>query len=184
MKNLLLIAVLGCACCDSLHASLSGDTLELNYLYPTAVSVLYSTSGTAPLNWSLYGGTINFLLTTSEITVSVIAPNTDAWTPAPFNGFMVADLSESANFTSLTLVSQTGPVNPVAPQLTFDANDLYVNFTPGSAANSNPGQVSYTFGFTTQASPVPEPTTIISGALMLLPFGSGAFRQLRKKFQT
>jgi hypothetical protein len=30
---------------------------------------------------------------------------------------------------------------------------------------------------------VPEPTTIISGAMLLLPFGSRAFRQLCKKFQ-
>lgn len=30
---------------------------------------------------------------------------------------------------------------------------------------------------------VPEPTTILSGALMLLPFGMGAARQLRKKLQ-
>jgi len=29
--------------------------------------------------------------------------------------------------------------------------------------------------------PVPEPTTIIAGAMLLLPFGSRAFRQLRKK---
>jgi hypothetical protein len=32
-------------------------------------------------------------------------------------------------------------------------------------------------------SPVPEPTTLISGALLLLPFGSSAVRQLRKKLQ-
>jgi hypothetical protein len=31
--------------------------------------------------------------------------------------------------------------------------------------------------------PVPEPTTLISGALLLLPFGSSAVRQVRKKFQ-
>jgi hypothetical protein len=30
---------------------------------------------------------------------------------------------------------------------------------------------------------VPEPTTLISGAMLLLPFGSSAFRQLRKKLQ-
>ena len=30
---------------------------------------------------------------------------------------------------------------------------------------------------------VPEPTTLISGAMLLLPFGSRAVRQLRKKFQ-
>jgi hypothetical protein len=34
-----------------------------------------------------------------------------------------------------------------------------------------------------QLTAVPEPTTMISGALMLLPFGSSAFRQLRKKLQ-
>ncbi|HUD48240.1 MAG TPA: hypothetical protein VMR33_15515 [Candidatus Baltobacteraceae bacterium] len=32
-------------------------------------------------------------------------------------------------------------------------------------------------------SPVPEPTTLISGAVMLLPFGSSAVRQIRKKMQ-
>jgi hypothetical protein len=32
--------------------------------------------------------------------------------------------------------------------------------------------------------PVPEPTTMIAGALLLLPFGWGAFRQCRKKLQT
>jgi hypothetical protein len=37
--------------------------------------------------------------------------------------------------------------------------------------------------FSQQVSAVPEPTTIISGALLLLPFGSSAFRQLRKKLQ-
>jgi hypothetical protein len=34
-----------------------------------------------------------------------------------------------------------------------------------------------------QLTAVPEPTTLISGALMLLPFGLSAFRQLRKKLQ-
>jgi hypothetical protein len=32
--------------------------------------------------------------------------------------------------------------------------------------------------------PVPEPTTIFSGAVLLLPFGSSVLRQLRKKFQS
>jgi len=32
-------------------------------------------------------------------------------------------------------------------------------------------------------SAVPEPTTLIPGALLLLPFGSAAFRQFRKKFR-
>jgi hypothetical protein len=32
--------------------------------------------------------------------------------------------------------------------------------------------------------PVPEPSTMIAGAMLLLPFGTSAFRQLRKKLQS
>jgi hypothetical protein len=39
------------------------------------------------------------------------------------------------------------------------------------------------FGGNIVIGPVPEPTTMISGAMMLLPFGAGAFRQLRKRLQ-
>jgi len=41
--------------------------------------------------------------------------------------------------------------------------------------------VGPTFTVTDFASAVPEPTTVIAGALMVLPFGAGAFRVLRKK---
>ena len=44
--------------------------------------------------------------------------------------------------------------------------------------------VDYTDGMVSGSlTPVPEPTTIVAGALMLLPFGSGAVRQFRKKLQ-
>jgi hypothetical protein len=43
-----------------------------------------------------------------------------------------------------------------------------------------PGSSNYNFTFATGAAPVPEPTTIAAGALMLLPFGIGAIRSIRK----
>jgi hypothetical protein len=42
---------------------------------------------------------------------------------------------------------------------------------------------SYLGSALVETSVVPEPTTIMSGAMMLLPFGLGAFRQLRKKLR-
>jgi hypothetical protein len=51
----------------------------------------------------------------------------------------------------------------------------------------NPAQFALTDISVTDAGPapkiVPEPTTIISGAMVLLPFGSSAVRQLRKKLK-
>jgi hypothetical protein len=41
------------------------------------------------------------------------------------------------------------------------------------------GQDSYSF--TLAAAPVPEPTTLISGAMLLMPFGASALRIMRKR---
>jgi hypothetical protein len=48
---------------------------------------------------------------------------------------------------------------------------------------ANGGAVDGSFTLSAPPRPVPEPATIISGAMLLLPFGSGAFRRLRKKLQ-
>jgi hypothetical protein len=47
------------------------------------------------------------------------------------------------------------------------------NFTIGTAA----GTTTYDF----EPAPVPEPTTMVAGALLLLPFGASTLRMLRKK---
>jgi hypothetical protein len=56
--------------------------------------------------------------------------------------------------------------------------DTDATFTLGTTGEAG-GAESDNFSMSTVA-PVPEPTTFIAGAAMLLPFGVGAFRSLRK----
>jgi len=60
------------------------------------------------------------------------------------------------------------------------SNDL-----PGFDKNGQPlsryGLSGYWLGHSTSDTPVPEPTTMIAGALLLLPLGAGAVRILRKR---
>jgi hypothetical protein len=68
----------------------------------------------------------------------------------------------------------------------FTAGDGGISIVVGWDGAANEGYVndvtinSTTYDFE-QTSPVPEPTTIIAGVLLLLPFGTSALRLLRKK---
>ena len=44
-----------------------------------------------------------------------------------------------------------------------------------------PASTQYTYEFVSSGTPVPEPTTFIAGALLLLPFGASTLRMVRKK---
>ena len=68
-----------------------------------------------------------------------------------FNGYVLTDLSEVPDFTSLTLVSVTGNALPITPGLSYTADSLAINFTPTGAANipTESGTAVYTFDFTT-----------------------------------
>lgn len=68
----------------------------------------------------------------------------------------------------------------LASSLTFNEIDIQVfNYSQTEAADS----FGVSLGVNEPLNAVPEPTTLISGALMLLPFGSSVARRLRKKFQ-
>jgi hypothetical protein len=55
---------------------------------------------------------------------------------------------------------------------------IYINY--GTQGQLNVDDVTLNTGLGTA---VPEPSTMIAGAMLLLPFGSGAVRLLRKKLQ-
>jgi hypothetical protein len=76
------------------------------------------------------------------------------------------DPSQFGSFTSFNLAVTAGVVYHV---------DLDVNNAPD--ANSNPTGADVQFGIIA----VPEPTTVISGVLMLLPFGASTLRILRRR---
>jgi len=54
-----------------------------------------------------------------------------------------------------------------------------VNDLPNGMAQY--GLSGYWLGHSTSDTPVPEPTTILAGALLLLPLGASTFRMLRKR---
>jgi hypothetical protein len=77
------------------------------------------------------------------------------------------------------LFTQPASVDP-APPGTAGINlwQDWMSFTSPSGTGNNEGTMTVTFAPVPE--PVPEPTTIISGLLMLLPFGASALRILRK----
>jgi hypothetical protein len=93
-------------------------------------------------------------------------------TPGDNFEFTLTSLTETYYTTSyggLADFSGTGTL--------VDADGTYA-VTPASFTIGFSGPTSESFSFDT--APVPEPTTFIAGAAMLLPFGAGAFRMVRR----
>jgi hypothetical protein len=65
----------------------------------------------------------------------------------------------------------------------FQVSDLSSVSVPDLSSVSSRDLGGSAFGALPEiaTAPVPEPATIISGAMLLLPFGAGAVRSLRKK---
>jgi len=77
------------------------------------------------------------------------------------------------NWVDLTATYTSGPMVPLSTPL-----GIYINY--GTQGQLNVDDVTLNTGLGTA---VPEPSTMIAGAMLLLPFGSGAVRLLRKKLQ-
>ena len=143
------------------HAdSIVGDTVNVDWRFPTISASIFSQNVIVP------GSAFNILgVTTISIGDGVITVqnNTVGWTRSSgFNGFIFTDITEVPSFTSFNLVSIGGFPPPTDPILSFNADQLIVNFNASSANNvgSGSGQL-YTFSFTTvPSSVVPEPTTL------------------------
>jgi hypothetical protein len=63
---------------------------------------------------------------------------------------------------------------------TADANTSTLTFMDTSLFDSNAGWID-NVNLTHVLTPVPEPTTMVAGALLLLPFGASTLRMLRRK---
>lgn len=136
-----ILAILGLTAMAK--ADITGDTLQFWY---RVTSVNYSVTENVVVPGYPQGfgidASASFYFTNG--TIVVVAHPAD-WTSGGFNGFTVTDLTKTAGFTSFSIGSFTGGVQP---DLSFDQNSLTVNFTPGG--QSNPAiDVTYTFLFTT-----------------------------------
>jgi hypothetical protein len=93
-----------------------------------------------------------------------ITPNT-SYVPTSLTGDLGADFN--AYNTALTATHGTIPL--------YAGNVLEGTAAPGDGANGGDDQEFFLLG-----TPVPEPSTILAGALMLLPFGASTLRILRR----
>jgi len=149
------------------HAtSIVGDTINFDYGFPTIGTSIDSLNVIVPGSVVLGSGVVTISIGDGVITVQ---NNSGGWAGSSgFNGFIFTDSTEVPNFTSFNLVSIGGFPPPTDPILSFNADQLIVNFNASSADNAGSGlQQLYTFSFTAgPTTVVPEPTT-------LLLFGTG-----------
>jgi hypothetical protein len=109
---------------------LTGDTIRTWELYPD-LSTIYAgpvdvVDPGAILAFPSFAPVVNIFFNDANITIQM-ARDATAYTSA-FNGFRFLDLSE-APFTSVTLDPATNVPGIDASRVTFDAQDIYVNFS-------------------------------------------------------
>jgi hypothetical protein len=178
MKNifvLLLISLVAIIAAPAYGDSIVGDTIGFDWRFPTESDILWTKTFVAPKTFADPYGLISVGIGDGVITVD--NSSTLGWTRSSgFNGFILTDLTKVPNFTSFDLVSITGFPPPVGPILSFNSDQLIVNFNANSTNNtgSGLGQV-YTFSFTAGATTVPEP-----GILILLGISMGSVVGLRR----
>jgi hypothetical protein len=157
-------AVVGVSSSSDASAVVLGQTLGVDWWFPSAGTSVFSTTVVVSdpgVEISLPESGVGAIdIGEGFITIENL---TRGWTGGAFNGFVFTDvLGAIPDFTSLALVSIGGFAPPISPGLSFTANRLAVNFTPTGEENAGAdrGQL-YTFAFTTgdTNAPVPEPTS-------------------------
>jgi hypothetical protein len=176
MKKFAIAAALAVLASTATAGILDGQTVRVEYLYPDASTIYpgngngnYVVGGGVEVQNLLYSNIFDVDLQSNGLTV-IFNNNLGTFTGAAFNGFRVTDINNTIGaFTSFNLVSNTAGFNPV---LTFDADNLYVNW---QGINMTPGQIELSI------SAVPEPETF---AMMLAGLGLlGAAARRRKQKQ-
>jgi hypothetical protein len=168
LEPLAILVVLACAIALPVRADvLTGDTIRTWELYPD-LSTIYAgpvdvVDPGAILAFPSFAPVVNIFFNDANITIQMTRDAT-AYTSA-FNGFRFLDLSE-APFTSVTLDPATDVPGIDASRVTFDAQDIYVNF---SGITYSTGQI-----VSLDLNAVPEPShflvILVIGALLILAF--------------
>ncbi len=136
----------------AVQASIIGDTIRIDWLFPDSTKVIATTGMIAPDVYSFAEGAI-VAITDGQITIENMG---SGWDGALFNGFVFTNLTNDPRFTSFSIVSETHPL-AITPLTTFGSNFLSVNFAPTGEINSATGFNSIaTFAFTTDNPTVPD----------------------------
>jgi hypothetical protein len=143
------------------------DTFQVDYIAPENVGF----SGT----WSALttvGGGFAFLVEPNDPTkISDIL--TLSWGLGSFSGTF-------QSFEQGVPIAYWNPVNPIVETGTFQTISVLEADQWYLSGGMNGGSIPFGVAVASDV-PVPEPTTVIAGALLLLPFGASTIRILRKK---
>jgi hypothetical protein len=155
----------------SAKADMVGTTATVNYNFPTVGSVLYpGGSQTVTAGGTTFdpGDGWNVVVTGTTITFTFPVGWSFAIVPKTFDGFVISD--PSVNFSG-ALLNSTNIGGFDTSDVTFDANDVYINFPfppfTGLDAGAT-GTIDVSFA---TPSAVPEPSSIVllgSGVLGLV----------------
>jgi hypothetical protein len=179
LKLLLPVLVLSTVASTAARASILGDTVAIQFLFPTS-STLFGLSATGVVTSS--GVTLN-LFNNQAVTVfgddvAMVGtnPSGSSFSAATFNGVSVQDLTNPTAFTSFSIDPSTDIAGFTSSNVSIQSGILFINYEGLSTPLNSRAVVDFSGG---SNSPVPEPSTI---TLLLL--GSGTLTTLIRRRMT
>jgi len=164
-------------------ALLSGQTVRLQYYFPD-LSTPNNSSGTGNYlvgaGVEVTDGILSFDFTDTQIIFSFNNTGDQAigFGEQPFNGYGISDLNGTiAPFTSVTSLFSNMPAEFTSSDVTFDANNIFLNFSHVFFDAHSSGSATFTINAPVPETDVPEPLTLsLFGAGLV-----GAFAAQRKR---
>jgi hypothetical protein len=185
MKRLLFalmgIVVVAAACGQTRAAVLLGQTVGYQYLFPTSSAVFYQppdfvVGPGVELPNGLYSASDGVgQLDVSDTNLLVKYTTTGSWSTGSFNGFRLYDSTNSiAPITSVTVNPATNQPGFTAANVSFDADNIYVNWQ-GLAIDP-----SYRVSLDINTSAVPSPSTLVTWSGVMAVVGGIAIVRRRQ----
>ena len=177
MTRLTLLAATAIATAFSAPASalLTGNSVGIQYIFPD-ITTVYQDLGSNLVGTdgpTAFPGYFDFSFTDATATASAFQFG-GSWTSTSFNGYRLYDFNNTiAAFTSVTINPASNMVGLDASRITFDANNIYVNWNGLAFAPATIVTLDINGG-----SAVPEPA---SWAMMIGGFGLVGAAMRRRK---
>jgi hypothetical protein len=165
MRTLSLLALAFLSAAPTAHASLTGETVVLDQLYPSADDValhigsvavgpgIEFSAAIADYDWDIASnGVVSF---SNTFTCST-SPCSLSYTPSSFNGFRLSFPDLNRPITGIDLLSTDGFANFGADRLTFSGSDVFVSLG-GIDESFRSGTL---FGASFRIHATPEPGTL------------------------
>ena len=186
MRKTVISIAMACLCAGSASASMVGAPTTGN---GSATYTLYGPQQIPPGDPETYSYVDNGIYSTYTLNLGVAVVNGDVIVLENGPSTDKSNWSDFLSFnnpdTYATLISYEGS-DAAAFWADYTLSDtvVYIQETGGpytiyTAVNDSGGSITYQI--TPQIHSVPEPTTMFAGALLLLPFGAGTLRILRRR---